>query len=157
MTTLRVGEAWLWPDPFAGTDLSVIGGHYRDAFTRPPKFDATLPAFEWDGDRWQINVIGHGLLGSELYVRSRLCGHDALVSLVFTTAASAVWEYGFEANGVRPSGLDLVLTPSAGIALGEFRYWAWVHARALTPLLRHAIRFVVDPLGQFERRLGSAC
>jgi hypothetical protein len=69
--TLRLTEAYLYPDPFAETRLSIVGDHYAEAFTRPPKFDTSKPAFEWDGDPWPINVVGHALMGSELYLRAR--------------------------------------------------------------------------------------
>ena len=30
-------------------------------------------ALEWDGDPWYVNTLGHGLFGSELYLRARMC------------------------------------------------------------------------------------
>jgi hypothetical protein len=156
--TLRLTEAYLYPDPFAETRLSVIGGHYREAFTRPPKFDASRPAFEWDGDPWYINAVGHALLGSELYLRARTCGQGVLESLAFTTAGAVVWDYGFEASGVRPSALDLIYTPAAGVALGELRYWLWSSSRRVDgSLVRQVLRTVFDPLGEAERWAGVPC
>ena len=73
MTAMRVTEAYLWPHPFADTNQLSLALHYRDAYTRPPLWDGRAPLFEEDGDRWQINVIGHGLFGSELYLRARTC------------------------------------------------------------------------------------
>src|SRR4051812_5338342 len=70
-TVMRTTEAVIWPHPFP--ESSHFGEHYREAFTKPPLFDTSQRAFEWDGDRWPINVIGHGLLGSELYLRARTC------------------------------------------------------------------------------------
>jgi hypothetical protein len=156
--TLRLTEAYLYPNPFAETRLSVIGEHYKQAFTRPPKFDASQPAFEWDGDPWYINALGHAAMGSELYLRARTCGLNVLQSLLFTAGGAAVWDYAFEGSGVRPSAFDLVYTPAAGLALGELRYLAWRGAAGVShPLTRGVLRGLFDPLGEFERWAGAAC
>jgi hypothetical protein len=158
MTVMRVGEAVLWPDPFAETRLAVIGEHYAEAFTRPPVWDSGRPAFEWDGDPWPINVVGHALLGAELYYRPRACGHGALAALGFAVVGAAVWDYGFEASGVRPSGLDLWYTPLSGALLGEARYWVTRSAGGIDdPTIRGIVRTLFDPLGEFERALGAPC
>ena len=158
MTGMRVTEAYLWPEPFAETERFVLASHYHEAFTKPPLWDSSRPLFEADGDRWQINVIGHGLFGSELFLRARTCGKPVWQALLFTGLASAAWDYGFEANGVRPSGLDLLLTPAAGLMLGEARYFTWSSARRLKRgALRSVLSALVDPLGDLERTLGTPC
>jgi hypothetical protein len=156
MTVMRASEAYLWPEPFANVER--FGYHYGQAFTRPPLWDASRPLFEADGDRWQINVLGHGLLGSELYLRARACKKPLWQALLFTTAASTVWEYGFEANGVRPSGLDLIYTPAAGLVLGEGRFQLLKLARRMAPGPGSTtLRAVADPLGELERWMGTPC
>jgi Domain of unknown function (DUF3943) len=156
MTVMRGTETFLWPEPFAQTQ--DFGYHYRQAFTRPPLWDGSRAAFEWDGDRWQLNVIGHGLFGSELYLRARACRNSPAAALLFTGAASTVWEYGFEANGVRPSALDLVYTPVMGLALGELRFQLMRLTRHWAPSTgRSMLRYGVDPLGELERLLGAPC
>jgi len=158
MSVMRASEAYLWPQPFAETKRSEIGYHYQQAFSRPPLWESSRPIFEADGDRWQINVLGHGLFGSELYLRARACRLAPWQALLFTAAASATWEYGFEANGVRPSALDLTFTPLAGLLLGEARYQGLRAARRLSPgVLQGTLRSVVDPLGELERALGAGC
>jgi Domain of unknown function (DUF3943) len=158
MTTMRVTEAYLWPHPFAETSRFELSRHYRDAFSKPPVWDWSQPLFRQDGDRWYINVIGHGAFGSELYLRARSCGHAPWQALAFTTLASGAWEYGFEANGVRPSGLDLMFTPAAGLVLGEARYAGWRGARGLKRgPLRAALQLLFDPFGELERALGAPC
>lgn len=158
MSAMRLSEAYLWPHPFAETSAVSLGLHYHDAFSRPPLWDGSRPLFREDGDRWQINVLGHGLFGSELYLRARTCRLPPWQALLFTGLASATWEYGFEANGVRPSALDLTFTPAAGIALGEARYQAWQAARRLERgALRTTLSVLLDPLGDLERALGSPC
>jgi len=158
MTTMRVGEAVIWPEPFADLRLSFVASRYEDAYTDAPRFDASRPLFQWDGDPWYVNAVGHSLFGSELYLRARMCRKNVLEALLFTTIASTVWEYGFEANGVRPSALDLGYTPIAGLAFGEARYLGWSLGRAIdNPTWRTVVKSVFDPLGELERALGTKC
>ncbi len=154
---MRVSEAVLWPDPFADLDTAHLGARYKDTFTKAPLFDASKPAFQWDGDSWAVNVVGHGLLGSELYLRARMCHFGPLGSLAFAAGASAFWEYAVEGSGVRPSALDLVYTPLAGMLLGEGRYWRYQRAGTLESKgLMGALRVVLDPFGETERVSGLA-
>ena len=156
MTVMRVSESFLYPDPFSRTEH--FAAHYREAFTKEPLFDGSRRAFEWDGDSWTINVIGHGLFGSELYLRARTCHLPWYGALAFTGAASTLWEYGFEGNGVRPSALDLVFTPLAGMALGEARHLLWRSAGTVSgPVLRTVLRAAVDTFGEAERAFGAGC
>ena len=155
-SVMRVSEAILWPHPFAQT--SDFGRHYQEAFTKPPIFDSSRRAFEWDGDHWTINVIGHGLLGSELYLRARTCGFGWAGSLAFAAGSTVVWEYAFEGNGVRPSLLDLIYTPLSGLVLGEARHYAWRSADDISdPTWRAVVKAIVDPLGELERATVSGC
>lgn len=157
-TAVRGTEAYLYPEPFAETRPRVVLEGYGATFTHAPLFDRSAPAFRWDGDPWPINVVGHALLGSEVHLRARSCGFGVLPSLAFTAVASAVWEYGFEGMGVRASAQDLVYTPLAGLALGELRFaLAGLASRRLVPWARTTVRFVVDPFGESERRLGTRC
>lgn len=154
----RTAEAYFYPDPFAYSRVGEWGKHYRDAFTKPPLFDRHAPAFEWDHDRWTINVIGHGLMGSELYLRARQCALGVPLSFAFTAAASTVWEYAIEGNGVRPSAEDLVYTPLAGLVLGEGRFQLFRLASGLAaPGPRAVLKAVIDPFGELERALGTRC
>ncbi len=158
MTTMRSVEAAIWPEPFADVEPLTWAGRYGDAMRLPPKWDATQPAFSWDGDPWPINVVGHGVFGSELYFRARLCHHEVPSALLFAAGMSATWEYVFEANGVRPSGLDLWYTPLAGLVLGELRHAGWRAASGLpSGPLRGVLTFVLDPLGTIERAVGAPC
>jgi len=157
MTTMRLTEAWLWPEPFARVSGSFWRSNYRAAFTKWPKFDPDAAAFRWDGDSAPLNLVGHGLFGSEVYLRARSCRFSWLGALAFTTAASTVWEYGFEANGVRPSAQDLVYTPLAGLVLGEGRFQLVRGLRHQRGGLADVLRWVVDPFGELERAAGSPC
>jgi hypothetical protein len=156
MTVMRVTATFLWPDPFARTER--FGAAYREAFTKPPLFDRSQPFFRWDGDPVLINAGGHALFGSELYVRARACRFGPATALAFTAATSALWEYGFEANGVRPSALDLAYTPIAGLVLGEARFAVHRAASSIgSGPWRRFVKAVVDPLGELERAAGTPC
>jgi hypothetical protein len=158
MTTMRVGEALIWPEPFADLRLSFMASRYEDAYTHAPRFDPSRPAFQWDGDPWYVNAVGHSFFGSELYLRARTCRKNVVEALLFTTLASTVWEYGFEANGVRPSAVDLVYTPLAGLAFGEARYLGWTLGSAIqNRTWRTVVTSVFDPFGELERAFGSRC
>lgn len=154
---MRASLSLLWPEPFDPFRFPQNGVQFRDAYRSPPHFEGNRSLFESDGDPWAINVVGHGLFGSEVYLRFRQCGQSPLGSLLATTAASTLWEYGIEAFHKRPSAFDLVWTPVVGGLLGEGR---WQLYRAIRGEGRDAPRggkaallFVVDPFGEAERRL----
>lgn len=156
MSVMRAAESYLYPDPFSKPQY--FSDHYKEAFTKAPIFDPDKPAFRWDGDSIKINVVGHGLFGSELYVRARQCRLGVLGSLATAAAASTLWEYAFEGNGVRPSAQDLVYTPLAGLVLGELRFVAYRAAgKIVAPAPRHVLQAVMDPLGEVERLAGTPC
>jgi hypothetical protein len=158
MTAMRSAEAVIWPKSFASTDPLDWARGYGEAVGLPPRLDASASWFEWDGDDWTINGIGHGLFGSELYFRARACRCDPAEALLFASAATATWEFVFEGNAVRPSALDLWTTPIAGIALGELRYLGWRAAGGLhSATWRLVLRTVLDPLGTFERAFRIPC
>lgn len=156
MSVMRGVESYLWPDPFSRPQH--FAARYEEAFTKPPIFDARKPAFQWDGDSIKINVLGHGVFGSELYMRARQCHLGVAGSLAAAAISSTVWEYVFEGNGVRPSAQDLVFTPLAGLVLGELRFLGYQAAAKLArPVTRHVVQAVLDPLGELERVAGAPC
>jgi hypothetical protein len=159
LVVMRATEAYLWPNPFSFRQIDEWPDRYRVAFTLPPKFDTSRRFMEWDGDDWTINVLGHGLFGSELYLRPRRCGFGWLGSLGYAAAASALWEYGFEANGVRPSGVDLWYTPLSGIVIGEARFQLWrLSGKVNDATWRSILGAVADPIGEFAVGLvGAPC
>ena len=156
LTVMRTTEAVIWPDPFARP--KGFSGHYEAAFTKAPIFDPHKPFLRWDGDPLVVNTVGHGLFGSELYLRARQCRLGWGGSLAFAAATSALWEYGFEGSGVRPSTQDLIYTPLMGLVLGEVRYQLHRAAGAIrAPAARSVVRVVVDPFGELERAAGTDC
>lgn len=153
----RVGLSLLWGSSFTLEHPDRAAQSFARAWTTPPLFDDTRRVFEWDRDIFYINVFGHGLMGSELYLRARQCGHGFWASFLFTTGASFVWEYVVEAWHAQPSAIDLLWTPVGGAVLGEFRFVAWELAGQLAPTPRRVIRAIVDPFGELERAAGTEC
>lgn len=157
MLAMRGSLSLLWPRDFDPTRWRENREQLRRSYTRPPDFRPHSRAFEWDGDPWLLNTVGHGLFGSEVYSRFRQCGHSPVPALIATTVASTVWEYGVEAFHKQPSAQDLVWTPLVGGLLGEGRFQ--LH-RLLRPApgaragaLRTVLLFTLDPLGEVERRV----
>lgn len=156
---MRLGAAVLWPQDYGPRALGDAPAHLREAVSRPPVFRRDRSLLESDGDPWAVNVIGHGLFGSEIYLRSRQCGGAPLTALAWTAGASVAWEYAVEGSAKRPSAIDLVWTPViGGLVLGELRFRAYRALRSDDPgVLRRIARGLLDPLGSLERAAGARC
>jgi hypothetical protein len=148
---MRLGLSLLWPEAYDPFPLSRSGHQFASAYRDGPEYRGGS-FLESDGDPWQINVIGHGLFGSEIYGRVRQCGGAAWQAFAFTAATSAVWEFGIESFNKRPSTVDLIATPVIGAVLGEGRYRAsrWLRAQP-RGFWRTLGVIVVDPFGELER------
>jgi hypothetical protein len=153
----RVAAGLIWAHAFSLEDGERNLAHLRAAYTQPPVFDPRRQLFEWDGDRWEINFFGHGLMGSELYLRARQCQHGFAASIAFTAVSSVIWEYGVEVWNSRPSVNDLLWTPIGGALLGELRFVTWEMAAGLPRGARGVLRALVDPFGELERAAGAPC
>ena len=148
----RIGASIIWPDAFDPRRVERNGGQFADSWRLPPQWRDGF--FESDQDPWTINVIGHGLLGSEFYLRHRQAWHSPWVALAMTAAWTLTWEYLVEAWHKRPSGIDLIWTPLGGGLLGEGRYYFYQRiSRMRGSALRHLLLYLIDPLGQLERDL----
>ncbi len=156
---MRMGAALLWPADYGPGALRDAPGHLREAFSTPPVFRADRSLLESDGDPWSVNVIGHGLFGSEIYLRSRQCGGAPLEAFAWTAGASTVWEYAVEGSAKRPSAIDLAWTPIVGgLVLGELRFQAHRWLGSERPgILRRIAPTLLDPLGSLERAAGARC
>lgn len=154
---MRTSLSLLWPEPFHPFRFTRNQAQFRESYRLPPQFDGGRSIFESDGDPWTINVIGHGLFGSEIYLRFRQCGQSPVGALAATTVASTLWEYGIEAFHKRPSTFDLIWTPTVGALLGEGRWQLYRFLRGdgrdRPRGGRAVLLFVVDPFGEAERRV----
>ena len=150
----RVALSVMWSEAFDPLEFERNRSQLATSWSSPPSWDADAAAFEWDGDPWVINVVGHGLMGSEFYLRYRQHGHGPWASAGLTAAWSTGWEYAVEGWHKQPSGLDLVWTPVAGLALGELRFWLYRASQQVSsPGGRLALAWLIDPFGQLERSL----
>ena len=150
----------LWPDQFDPARGRENARNFRLAWTRLPEYESRRLFFESDGDPWLLNVVGHGLFGSEIYLRMRGCGHGPMPSLAAAAIASTAWEYGVEAFHQRPSAIDLVWTPLGGALLGEARhqlYRLMARLRSAGGVLRRAGMILLDPFGEAESALFGVC
>jgi hypothetical protein len=149
---MRLSLSVIWTDAYNPFPLSRSGRQFGYAYTNLPEFRSDRMLFESDGDPWVINVVGHGLFGSEVHSRVRQCGGSLIQAIAFTTASSIVWEYAIESFTKRPSAIDLMLTPVLGGLLGEgrFQLQRWLRQQP-RGFWRRFGEIVVDPLGEGER------
>ncbi len=96
-----------------------------------------------DGDGWGTNIVGHGLQGSEIYLRMRRNGFSWWAASLMGVAHSTVWEYGVEGWNETPSAWDLTYTPIGGAVLGELRYRVLRQGED-----RWYVRALADPIGE---------
>lgn len=82
----------------------------KRAYTTPPV---------WDQDHWVVNYVGHPYMGAWFYNSVRSQGCSVWSSAAMSLAQTFVWEYVLEAMHEQPSANDLIVTPLAGIILGE--------------------------------------
>lgn len=75
-------------------------------------------AFGIDQNHFGTNFVGHPLGGSGYYVSARMNHLSAFESFAFAFAGSLIWEYFGEITE-RVSMNDMIVTPWAGVAIGE--------------------------------------
>jgi hypothetical protein len=121
--------------------------NFEEAFTKGPRAD---------DDKWYWNYLLHPLAGSETYLRARAQGCSPFGSFLFSTAASTVWEFGFESWYERPSTQDLIVTPVAGSFLGEARFRAKRALLEADTVSARVLAVAVDPFQSVAEWVGSA-
>jgi hypothetical protein len=74
----------------------------------------------WDGDKWEVNYIGHPYFGAAYYTHAMNKNFTRLESLSYSFMMSTcLYEYGLEAFFEDPSIQDLFVTPVVGSCFGE--------------------------------------
>jgi hypothetical protein len=150
----RVSASLIWPEAFDVTRAEENWQRFKAAWVGAPAHDGSRGFFAWDQDPWALNLIGHGLFGSEIYLRHRQSHHPPWLALTMTTLWTLLWEYVVEAWHKHPSAVDLLWTPAGGALLGEGRYWLYRRIlRMRASGGRRALLYLIDPLGQLEREL----
>lgn len=101
---------WNKKDKFT-TD--AILNQYKRSFTTAPVIDEDLLV---------VDYVGHPYQGSIYYNSLRCQGANQWQSALFCTAHAVLWEYAWEGGIEQPSIQDLIVTPAAGILLGELSH-----------------------------------
>jgi hypothetical protein len=139
---LAVGTTWYW----VARDKNLVDWDRPSAKAR-----FTLDVIRFDNNEFPINFTLHPWSGAAYYTAARTNGVSFAGSAGYALAATLAWEYGIEFRE-KVSLNDLIFTPLAGIALGEFasRLALYVNrpARPITPLQR-AAGIVFGPLQAF--------
>lgn len=110
---LGLGGLAVLPPEISGWEKGVFkkyGANLRRAYSAPPIID---------GDKWYFNYVGHPYQGTIFYNSVRSQNAKIWQSALFCIGQVYVWEYIIEAGLEQPSIQDLIITPLAGIALGE--------------------------------------
>ncbi len=141
-----------------------LGGRalgYRYVNFTPTSIEKNLSStWVWDDDLFATNQFGHPYMGALFYNTARANGMGIFGSAVMTYADSLLWELALETE--TPSINDQLVTPMAGVLLGEASY-RWSRAILWRPnggrpgLARTIIAGVLDPIGMIARQsLGPA-
>ncbi len=156
---MQVSTWAIWPDTYGPAHFSKTPEVFTDNFWHPPRLQGRRNFFKWDGDAYFVNIVGHGLFGSEMYLAARDWGHGIGVSFLYALAGSAFWEYFVEGLFERPSSVDLIWTPTSGLIFGEVRHRVlqWVRRDVVNPIWRQTLLFVFDPVGELERLALYGC
>jgi Domain of unknown function (DUF3943) len=80
-----------------------------------------LKAVRFDGNRFETNVLMHPIAGTAYYQAARDNGFGVFQSYLSSFLASFFWEYMVEFREL-PSLNDIIVTPAAGVAVGEPSY-----------------------------------
>jgi hypothetical protein len=137
----------------------LISECHEDENFRSASWDNLTEAWEKgpksDEDDWEWNYLAHPLWGSETYLRSRAQGLDCLEAFLFSAGASVVWEFGMESWSQRPSSQDLVITPAAGMILGELRFRVKRYLIEQEGVMSGILLVVLDPLQSLTEGIGG--
>lgn len=112
-----VGLLLAVPRDFSKWDKPDYRGQFKHTFTHPPVID---------DDHWYINYLGHPYQGAFYYNNLRSQGARVWQAGLYCWANSWLWEYLFEGGFEQPSIQDMVVTPVAGVLLGELFHFGSV-------------------------------
>jgi len=101
---------WSKEDKFT---VKAIKEQYERTFATAPVIDKDLAV---------VNYLGHPYQGSIYYNSLRCQGANEWQSALLCLAHSTLWEYAWEGGVEQPSIQDLIITPAAGILLGELSH-----------------------------------
>ncbi len=114
---LGVGAAWYWLDQ----DRNLADWDYPSWEQR-----FTLEAWRLDNNHFPINFLGHPLEGALYFSFARANDHNVWVATTYAYSTSFLWEFLFEFRE-KISINDMLVTPLAGVPIGEFAHKLWRH------------------------------
>lgn len=117
-----------------GAGLGILTLGYWSTFERQIEdWDDTTLAERLDGSAWRfdnndvvLNFMLHPLAGAEMYAFARANHYSVLPSAGYSLLSSFLWEFVFEFREY-VSVNDMIVTPLAGIPLGEFIHKLGLH------------------------------
>ncbi|MGK5088397.1 DUF3943 domain-containing protein [Bdellovibrionota bacterium FG-2] len=112
---LGAGSIWYWSDSDLNTpdwDLDWNWESWRKKLTLDPG------GVSFDNNAFETNAFEHAKSGTAFYLTGRSNNLNILESFLFSVAAATVWEY-FGEFREKVSINDVILTPVAGMAIGE--------------------------------------
>ncbi len=110
--SLGAGTAWYWID----RERQVADWDYPSLRQR-----ASLDVLRLDNNEFGINFLGHPLDGAAFHALSRANHLSLAESFGYGMATSLTWEYVLEFRE-KISINDIIVTPVAGVAVGEFAH-----------------------------------
>ena len=117
-------------------------------------YDNIRSDWVWDEDAFSTNQFGHPFQGTLYYQTARSNGFGILGSAIVTFADSFVWELAMETE--KPSLNDQIITPAAGVLLGEALHrWSRAVRKTRTGappgVVRDVLATILEPLGTVNR------
>ena len=109
---LAIGTFWYWKSPSLNTSNYDFNS---------PLDKLSIDAIRFDNNLFVTNMALHPVAGSAYYALARLNHLSVPLSAVFAIAYSTIWEYALEWRE-KASINDMLVTPLAGVALGETFY-----------------------------------
>jgi len=109
----------------------------------------------WDKDGFMFNYVLHPYGGAAYYMGARSLGFNVFYSFLYSAGISTLfWEYGIEAFMEIPSIQDLIVTPVAGVVLGEAFYILKRHIVSNgyrlfgSAVLGNVVAYIIDPVNE---------
>jgi len=114
----------------------------------------TGSAWRFDNNGFGMNFFLHPLSGAGGYAFPRANGFSVYQSALASFTTSMVWEYVIEYNE-RVSINDVMVTPAAGISIGEFAHKLgfYLNSASHNGWGRHLARWTLSPIVSLHREL----
>lgn len=142
---ILAGTAWYWID----RERQVADWDYPSILDR-----ITLEAWRFDHNPFGINWIWHPIDGAGFHVIARANHANLPLAALYGFGTSMAWEYLLEFRE-KISINDVLVTPAAGVTIGEFFHWLGVYLDGgpSRGAAHDAARWILSPLHALDREL----